>query len=349
MKKGLKFTKEQLEDLYWNKKLSLIQIGKKFDCEETNILYWMKKLDIKRRPVDYKAIKIPKEILEDLYWNKNWSTQQIADKYGIKYGRSILKKFKKFGIPSKTVSQANTKKFKANFIGDPAERAYFTGLRAGDFYVKWAHKSIRVQTTSTHTAQVELLRNAFENYGETKTYLSKNKARADEWFIYVDLNQSFQFLLEKPDEIPSWILENQDYFYHFLTAYMDCEGNWHFTKSHEIHSRFTFRLRTGDKLILENIKETLESLGYKIVFSLDTKKGSMGPSAPFRIDIYNLTINRKQDVTRLIKHLLPLSKHSEKIRKMNFILENKGRKWHEVSEGWDKLREEIKGELLKNH
>ena len=122
---------------------------------------------------------------------------------------------------------------------------------------------------------------------------------------------------------------------------MDCEGNWHFTKSHKIHSRFTFRLRTGDKLILENIKKKLEFLGCKIVFSLDTKKGSMGPSAPFRIDIYNLTINRKQDIIRLIKHLLPLSKHSEKIRKMNFILENKGKKWHEISEGWNKIRKEI--------
>jgi hypothetical protein len=162
------------------------------------------------------------------------------------------------------------------------------------------------------------------------------------------LDVSFDFLLEKPEKIPRWILENDEYFYQFLAAYMDCEGNWHFSKRHEIHSRFTFRLRTGDKLILEDIKQKLESDGYKTVFSLDTIKGSKSPHGQFKRDIYNLTINRKEDVARLIRNLLPLSKHSEKIRKMYFILENKDKKYHEMEKGWNKLREEIKGELLKH-
>jgi hypothetical protein len=348
MKKGLKFTKEQLEDLYLKQKLSLTQIGKKFDCESTNILYWLKKFDIKRRPAYYKKVDIPKEVLYDLYWNKNWTTQQIADKYGIKYGRSILKKFKKFGIPSKTVSQATTKKFKKPFPNNLDEKAYFLGLRAGDFYAKQKNISVRVQTTSTHTAQINLTKKAFDRYGETRVYLSKNKAREDEWFIYVDLDASFDFLLKKPEKIPEWILKNDEYFYQFLAAYMDCEGNWHFTKSHDIHARFTFRLRTGDKLILEDIKQKLESFGYKTVFTLETKKGSMRPYAPLRKDVYNLTINRKQDIIKLIKNLLPLSKHSEKIRKMYFILENKDKKYNEIEEDWNKLRVQIKRELLKN-
>ena len=348
IKKGLKFTEKQLKDLYLKQKLSLTQIGKKFNCDSTNILYWLKKFNIKRRPAYFRKVDIPKEVLYDLYWNKNWTTQQIADKYRIKYGRSILKKFKKAGIPSKTVSQATTKKFKADFIGDSKERAYFIGLRAGDFHVKWARKSIRVQTSTTHTALVELLKDSFKKYGEIRKYYSKNKARQDEWFIYTDLNQSFKFLLKKPEEIPSYILENEDNFYNFLTAYMDCEGNWHFTKSHDIHSRFTFRLRTGDKLILKNIKEKLESMGYKTVFSLDTKKGFKSPYAQFKRDIYGLVINRKEDISRLIKNLLPLSKHSEKIRKMKFILKNKDKKWYQIEKDWNKLREEIKGEILKS-
>ena len=112
MKKGLKFTKVQLEELYLNQKLSLGQIGKKFDCDPVNILYWMKKFNIKRRPANYKKIDIPKKVLIDLYWNRNLNTQKIAEKFGIKHGRTILKKLKKHGIPSKTVSQALTRKFK---------------------------------------------------------------------------------------------------------------------------------------------------------------------------------------------------------------------------------------------
>ena len=348
MKKGLKFTKEQLGDLYYNKKLSLIQIGKKFDCNGSNIHYWLSKFDIKRRPAYFKKIDIPKGTLKNLYWNKNWTTQQIADKFGIKYGRSILKKLKKFGILSKTISQAITKKFKTDFLEDPKEKAYFLGLRAGDFHVKWARKSIRVQTTTTHTAQIDLLRNAFSKYGEICKYYSKNKAREDEWFIYTDLNQSFKFLLEKPEEIPSWILGDNSNFYHFLAAYMDCEGSLRVAKSHEKHVRFFFDISTGDKKIIEQIKEKLNSLDYNAYSYLDKKKGDAASFGPYKKDIYNVVINRKNDIIRLIQNLLPLSKHSEKIRKMKFMLENKDKKWNEIEEGWNKLREEIKGELLKN-
>jgi len=298
MKKGLKFTKEQLEDLYLKQKLSLIQIGKKFDCEGTNILYWLKKYNIKRRPAQSpNTVYISKEVLEDLYWNKNWTTQQIADKYGIKYGRSILKKFKKLGIPSKTVSQATTKKFKADFLENPREKAFFLGLRAGDFHVKWARKSIRVQTTTTHQAQVDLLKDSFEKYGELRKYYSTNIARDDEWFIYTDLNQSFKFLLEKPEEIPSWILEDEINFYYFLSAYMDCEGCWRVAKSHEKHVRFFFDIGTSDKLIIEQIKEQLNSLGYYALSYLDKKKGYTAPYGPCNKDIYNVIITVDHKVT----------------------------------------------------
>jgi len=349
MKKRLKFTKNKLEDLYLKQKLSLSQIGNKFNCESTNILYWLKKFGIKRRPAYRKKIHISKDILEDLYWNKNWTTQRIADKFGIKYGRSILKKFKRLGIPSKTVSQATTKKFKANFSEDPKEKAYFLGLRAGDFHVKWARKSIRVQTTTTHTAQVDLLKNSFEKYGEMRKYYSKNKTREDEWFIYTDLNQSFKFLLKKPEEIRSWIFEDKDNFYNFLVAYTDCEGTFNVIRSHKKAVRFVFRIRTGDVTILNQIKSKLENMNYTVQIYLQkpkgTKKGKFGVS---NYDMCEVVIYRKADVIRLIKHLLPLSKHSEKIRKMKFILKNKDKKWIEIENGWDKLREEIKGELLKN-
>ncbi len=33
---------------------------------------------------------------------------------------------------------------------------------------------------------------------------------------------------------------------------------------------------------------------------------------------------------------------------MKFILENRDKKWTEIENGWNKLGEEIKGELLKN-
>lgn len=349
MKKGLHFTKAQLEELYVQRRLSLIELGKKFDCESTNILYWLKKLDIPRRAATNPlAIHISKEVIHDLYWNKGWTTQQIADKFGIRYGRSILKKMKKYGIPSKTLSEANTTKRKDTFCGNLAKKAYLLGLRAGDFHAKWMKRSIRAQTTTTHLAQVELTKQAFSEYGEVKTYLSKNKARDDEWFVYVDLHPSFEFLVEKPQEIPEWILNDDLYFYQFLTAYMDCEGSWQIQKSHELHIRFIFRITNADLIILEQIKKKLELLKYNPNLYLTHKKGKPVSYGAYRNDIYQIFLYRKNEVLTLAKILYPISKHSEKTRKMNFILNNHNFKWNEVQKGWLGIRNEIKKELLKN-
>jgi|TARA_B100001964_G_scaffold148365_2_gene163507 hypothetical protein len=349
MKKELKFTKEQLEDLYLKQKLSLSQIGKKFNCHNTNMLYWLRKFNIKRRPAQTpNAVYIPKEILYDLYINKKQSSLQIAEKLGKVNDRTIRKKLKKFGIKTRSLSEAGTIKFKASFSEDLRDKAYLLGLRAGDFHVKWARKSIRVQTTTTHTAQVDLLKKSFEKYGEIRKYYSKNKARQDEWFIYTDLDKSFKFLLKKSEEIPQWILENIDNFYSFLTAYMDCEGCWRVAKSHKNSVRFFFNIGSNDKKIMKEIKEKLTSLGYYALIYLDKKKGDNTPYGFYNKDIYRVVINRKSDIIRLIKNLIPLSKHSEKVRKMKFIIKNKSKKWFEIEKDWNKLKEQIKRELLKN-
>ena len=293
-----------------------------------------------------KEIVVPKEVLNDLYWNKNTKPREIAKLFGIKNERTVRKKMEKYGIRRKTLSEAMTIKFKKPFTGDLAEKAYFLGLRAGDFHAKLYHLCIRIQTSTTHPAQVNLLKNAFKKYGQLCTYLSKNKARQDEWFIYEDLHHSFDFLLKKPKTIPQWILEDENLFFIFLAAYMDCEGNWHLTKSHENLSRFTFRLRTGDKEILENIKEKLESIGYKTVFSLGHKKGKIVGNGILRIDIYNLILNSKIQVIKLIEKLLPFSKHSEKIDKMEFMLRHQNSKYLELIGDWTTIKDGIRKEIL---
>lgn len=346
MKKGLNFTRKQLYDLYHSQRLSLNEIAKKYKCNGTNILYWLRKFNIKRRPVCSNKVKIPKEVLKELYWDKNLSSTEIGEKFGIN-GRTVRKKLEKFRIPRKTVSEALTKKFKKDFSGDLTEKAYFLGLRAGDFHAKRIRKCVRIQTTTTHKAQIELLKDAFEKYSEIRTYLSKNKKRADEWFIYADLYPSFEFLLDKPEKIPVWILDNEEYFYSFLAAYMDCEGMWRIFKSHENSVRFIFRISTGDLNILQDIKKKLESLNLHPRFYLRNKRGDAAPYGNFNFDIHELVLYPKLEVLFLINKLISFSKHSEKIRKMSLIL-NSTNLWEEMEPKWNKLIKEIKKEILKN-
>ncbi len=346
MKKGLKFTKEQLVECYVDKKMSLSEIGQKFGCNGSNILYWLKKFNIERRPADYRKVAIPEELLYDLYHNQKMSSLKIAEKLGLVSGRTIRKKLRKFGIKMRSLSDASAKKYRKSFSGNLEEKAFLIGLRAGDFYARKKNHSVRVQTTTTHLAQIELLKRSLSDYGQICKYLSRNKARADEWFIYVDLDNSFEFLVEKPKEIPLWILEDEKLFFQFLAAYIDCEGCWRFLRSHKNSVRFVFSIDSGDKKILNQISEKLNSLGFS-VYTYQSKTYN-GPFGKPNIPIYRVNLNQKEHIISLIKILLPLSRHTEKIRKMNFIINHKDKSWNQTNKVWDKLREEIKKEILKN-
>lgn len=296
-----------------------------------------------------KKIPIPESTLRDLYWNKNLKPRQIAKLFGIKNERTIRKKMEKYGIKRKTVSEALTRKFKKPFSGNLAEKAYLLGLRTGDFHAKKIKKCVRIQTTTTHKALVDLLKDTFRNYGQLCTYLSKSKRRDDEWFIYVDLLPSFDFLLEKPEKIPKWILKEDKLFFNFLAAYIDCEGNWHLSKSHEKHIRFTLRIRTSDKLILEDFKEKLEELNYHPLLNIEHEKGKILGYGRYNNDFYGLIMNRRDEVLEILKHILHFSKHSEKIKKMKFMLKNNGKRYDEAINEWNNIKKEIKKEVLNSY
>jgi len=350
MKKGLKFTKSQLEDLYLNKKLSTYKIGQKFGCDGTNILYWLRKFCINRRATNYNTVNISKDVLIDLYWNKSLKTQEIAEMFGIKHGRTILKKIRKLCIPSKTVSQALTKKFKMPFNNSLEEKAYLLGLRAGDFHAKKIRNCVRVQTSTTHSAQVTLLSKSLSKYGSICKYLSKNKSREAEWFIYADLDKSFSFMIDKPDRIPDWILNNDALFLQFLAAYADCESCWKILKSHEDCVRITFSIASSDLNILKDIYEKMKILGYTPRVYLKDKKGTKHKDAfgYYTNDFYELVLYKRNEILELISNLLPISKHSEKTNKMEFILKYIDSKWSQIQNPLLLLKTNISNELLKN-
>mgnify|MGYP001566595845 CR=1 FL=1 len=167
-----------------------------------------------------------------------------------------------------------------------------------------------------------------------------------EWFIYIDLNSSFEFLIQKPKEIPEFIISDNQLFFAFLAAYADCEGNWHISKSHDKFVRFTFRLRSSDKIILENIKSKLESINYTPSLNIERKKGTILGYGVYSDDFYSLTLGKEEEVIRLIQKLLPFSKHNEKIKKMHYILTNKEHNFANFMIGWTNLVSEIKEEKL---
>jgi len=334
-----------LEILYWKEGLSLRQIAKKFGTSDVPIRYWMKKNNIPHRPCsNIKRFEIAKGVLENLYLKEKLNTIQIAEKFNVSYS-TVRNKLIKYDVPIRSKSERMTKYPKRYFSGNLKEKAYMIGLRAGDINAYRHFNLIRIQTASTHPAQIKMVKNVFGKYSHIglSTYTNNH---GKEWCIYSDLDDSFSFLIIKSNEIPKWILSNNELFFCFLASYIDCEGNLEIAKSNENDVRFIFRIRSYDKIILKQIKNKLEKLGLKVNFFLDKKEGSYTTFGKLKKDFYGIRIYRKTNIIKLINVVLSLSHHDEKIRKMNFILENKDRKWNEIKDKIVDLRNEIKKEVI---
>jgi len=333
---------ERLRELYWDRGLSQREIAKLFGVSQKTIHNWMKRFNIPRR--QFNRPDITKEVLEDLYLNKKLSMPQIAKKLNSTYD-TIRKKMKKFGIKVRSMSEAKMKYYKRPFSGNPIEKAYLLGLRAGDISATKACKQISIMVGSTHLAQLEMFKKAFKNYSFINAHITRIKDGRKAIAMYCRLDKSFSFLLKKPKRIPKWVLDDINCFYSFLAGYSDSEACWYLYKSGD---RFNarFQITSGDNIILHQICKKLTKLGFKTHLRLAHKKGYQKTFGKYNRDMYCLYINRKEDVKKLAEVLLNFSHHLEKIWKMRFIAQNIGKDWVLVKDEITQFKNRVKETTL---
>jgi len=293
-----------------------------------------------------KRTDITKRLLERLYIKEKLSMYKVAKELNTTY-ITVWKKIKKYDIKVRTISEANTKYPKPLFSGNLKEKAYMLGLRYGDISAKRNGRQVMVYTSTTHLAQVKMFQSVFEKYTHRiYCYIGSTPKNMAAWKISCKLHESFDYMLVKSNKIPKWIIENNKFFYAFLASYADCEGNWDIGKQSESkNNRVRFRIKSGDKDILEQIKNRLEKLKFRVTFRLERLAVKYG----YNKDIYCLQINYKNDVIRLAKILLNLSCHMEKICKMKLILENSGKSWEETEDKIENFRNWMKKSRLDNN
>lgn len=335
-----------LRRLYWKEGASSRQIARKFGVSQKTIRNWMKRFNIPRRC--FNRLDITKELLEELYLKKKLPMPKIAKTLSTTYD-TIWRKMRKYGIRVRSMSEAKMKYPKFPFSGDLKEKAYMLGLRAGDISANRACKQITVVTGTTHRAQLQMFRKVFEKYSFVNSFIVQRKDGKRAWQIYCRLNNSFSFLLNKPNEIPKWILDNVNYFYAFLAGYADCEACWNIWKLKDCKkARARLQIISGDKKILEQITDKLKELKFKPRFRLAYKKGYRKNSIyKYNKDMYCLNLHYQDEIRKLAKILLKFSKHGEKIWKMKFILENQGKNWIDVKTEIDKFKQWVKENKLK--
>src|SRR6266849_3203491 len=199
-------TKEDLERLYLHDHLSAMKIavvyGLKYPSPKTaesTILHHLKKNGIGRRDRAKHIRKVTTEMVDE--WVKRYqageSLKQIAGEE-VDHVTVFLHLHKRgLQLRDKVEAQikAVTRFQKTPFDGTEEDRAYLLGFTRGDLNVARHGRSIRVKTSSTHPAMIELVTYLFAPYGPVRVYPHYTDFAGYEWTVESELDRTFEFLL----------------------------------------------------------------------------------------------------------------------------------------------------------
>jgi len=264
-------------------------------------------------------IKIDKNKLEKLYVKQQLDGRTIAKILGVS-SWTVWNRLKLFELPiRKQIPHP-----KISFSGDLKERAYMLGFRTGDLYVmKKSPNCIKVEGGSSQPIFLKIFERIFGKYGIFKTYERKGNI-TKKWFKVISyLDSSFEFLVEKLNEIPESIMNDNEHFLSFLAGYSDAEGSWiiaNHTQKVGKSKDSIFSLGSCDKVILYQIYQKLKELGFNSHIYLSKKAGTSTQLGEYHSDFYRIRLYGK-DVAKLAELLLSLSQHEDKQKHMVEIIE----------------------------
>jgi len=258
--------------------------------------------------------------LRDLYVRQRLSLNAIAKRRGC-HQETVRQYLIQYGISRRSVAVAKIIYPRRSFSGQPIEKAYLLGFRAGDLCVYKANhretsQTITVACASTVKEQIDLVRSLFEQYGHIG--LSEGE-RQTVITCYLDL--SFDFLLEKDDRIPDWILADQNWFAAYFAGYIDAEGCIQ-VKRHTRAAEVV--IRSYEVNILRTCWGILQKLGIVCPpVYLIKRKGERDAQGPlYHKDYWGLGIYRRESLLQLFNLIAPDLKHPKRRQDMLVAWDN---------------------------
>lgn len=291
-----------------------------------------------------------------LYWEARLSLSQIVQGTGLSR-RMIRRALLNFDAPSLLkvdslrTGRMNHKYWRCPFSGDGIERAYLLGYRAGDMNAFQAStNTVVARVSTTHQAMLEMFEKTFAPYGHCEAAPRQVFLTGYDWQIRATLDKSFSFLIAKPTHPPCETKQ----FYTFLAGFSDSDCNWsvHDSKG---KTHYTFGITSANHELLAEVKIALGKEGYHTLLAITREKGTVkvmrGPKETRQItltkDTWALVINSKEEVMRLARMILPLSRHREKISRMCLVLDEKNEGWAIMAPKIDALRRDVKADTVK--
>jgi len=273
-------------------------------------------------------------VMDCLHWVLEISMTDIAELIGNKTSGYVSWLFKKIEVKARDFEVARQKAIfegrkyeRKPFDGTDEDKAYLLGVAHGDFNVSSPFgDAVRVSTSTTHPAMVELFENLFGRYGHVGRHPRYKKDTGTyEWNIQVILDKSFEFLLDSREKCRAWVASKQSTMLGYLAGLVDAEGN---IRAHA--NPRTIAIVVGiwntDVGLLEFARECLTSLGYRPMERyLQSLPGPI--SSGFQIErkkaYWRLLLGKFEESQSLLRRL-PL-RHREKAAIKEVVLStNKG-------------------------
>jgi len=284
------------------------------------------------------------EALRRLYFRDRLSIRQTASVIGMSY-QGTRKRLLKVG-PLRSKSEGRMKYPRRPFSGEPSERAYLLGLRAGDINAwRKSLNTVEVRVSTTHPAMSRLFARAFSKYGHLMRFAEPAYLPGHfRWQSKAHLDTTFEFLVLKPREVP----DGTEEFFRFLGGYSDSECCWSvFPRRNRIG--ISWAIETQDAHLVRQVALRLKANGFHplLYWKAAKKSGTKNQMPHGRIFKYTLALRRTDEVVALAHRLMPFSMHAEKITKMRVILTSPRGPWSEVSSKFERLRKRTKDEVEK--
>ena len=274
-------------------------------------------------------IKIPVDELSKLYVTRGFTARQTADQYRCSVS-AVYHHLHRNGISRRSKSEAALRRWGTHeqlkdFSAHPVEKAYLIGFRLGDLSIaRTYHGSsvLAVSAGSTRSEQIDLIRLLFQPYAHITVSDYDDGGRLAHG-MHCTLNNSFEFLLDKPDHVPAWIDGSDDLFVAFFAGLVDAEGCIYI---HKIHGSVCGAFAPG-----MNIKEVLRvcrvhliALGVRCGNLVLMRRAGQSNKAGFvtRKDVWRLSIESKAGVLRLFELISPHVKHAVRRQDMDRIQKN---------------------------
>jgi LAGLIDADG DNA endonuclease family protein len=318
-------TREDLERLYIEQKLSAAKIAKVYDLEyaspktaESTILHHLKKNGISRRDAAAHIRKVTDSMVDEwvVRYQKGESLKQIAG--NMVDSVTVFNHLRKRGLRLRDKVEAQikavTKHQKQPFSGDYLEMAYLAGLTAGDLGAVRHGRAVRAKLSTTHPAMSRLFRDLLQSYGPIYEYPRLDRIAGYEWSLDCDLDSSFEPLFAAKIDPMKFVIDEAS-FLSFLAGFFDAEGSIHYHRK-QGRGSFELTLTNLNVELLRKIADKLREFGVNNVLRkvwVDRAKAiESGITNPGEF-MWRIIIWKHSDVNRLLK-AMPL-RHSEKTAK----------------------------------